>query len=63
MEGTIIATFMVYLVAMLAIGLYAYKQTLDAKDYFLGGRRLGPWPAASDMSGCRFTWLCLCCRP
>ena len=57
---TIIATFMVYLVAMLAIGLYAYKQTLDAKDYFLGGRRLGPWPAAlsagaSDMSG----WLLL----
>ncbi|MEJ6121544.1 sodium/proline symporter PutP [Vibrio sp. 2-Bac 85] len=57
---TIIATFMVYLVMMLAIGIYAYKQTSDAKDYFLGGRRLGPWPAAlsagaSDMSG----WLLL----
>ncbi|KLV09651.1 proline:sodium symporter PutP [Photobacterium aquae] len=54
------ATFIVYLIAMQAIGYMAYKRTLNSTDYFLGGRSLGPWPAAlsagaSDMSG----WLLL----
>lgn len=54
------ATFIFYLIVMLAIGLYAYKRTSTSTDYFLGGRNLGPWPAAlsagaSDMSG----WLLL----
>ena len=45
---------------MLAIGVIAYKRTSNSTDYFLGGRSLGPWPAAlsagaSDMSG----WLLL----
>jgi len=45
---------------MLFIGYYAYKRTSNSSDYFLGGRTLGPWPAAlsagaSDMSG----WLLL----
>lgn len=53
-------TFVVYLVAMLIIGYYAYLRTKNSSDYFLGGRSLGPWPAAlsagaSDMSG----WLLL----
>ncbi|MEJ2763611.1 sodium/proline symporter PutP [Photobacterium sp. MCCC 1A19761] len=56
----ITGTFIVYLIAMMAIGYYAYKRTSDSSDYFLGGRSLGPWPAAisagaSDMSG----WLLL----
>ncbi|MBV7262674.1 sodium/proline symporter PutP [Photobacterium sp. WH77] len=56
----ITSTFIVYLIAMLAIGYYAYKRTANSSDYFLGGRSLGPWPAAlsagaSDMSG----WLLL----
>ncbi|WP_188008648.1 sodium/proline symporter PutP [Grimontia hollisae] len=54
------ATFIVYLILMLVIGVYAYKRTSNSEDYFLGGRSLGPWPAAlsagaSDMSG----WLLL----
>ncbi|OOF10921.1 sodium:proline symporter, partial [Salinivibrio sp. MA427] len=54
------ATFLAYLIMMLAIGVYAYKRTSNSEDYFLGGRSLGPWPAAlsagaSDMSG----WLLL----
>jgi sodium/proline symporter len=58
--GAIISTFVVYLIVMLAIGVYAYKRTANSSDYFLGGRSLGPWPAAlsagaSDMSG----WLLL----
>ncbi|OAN10931.1 sodium:proline symporter [Photobacterium jeanii] len=56
----ITATFVAYLIAMLAIGYIAYKRTSNSADYFLGGRTLGPWPAAlsagaSDMSG----WLLL----
>jgi sodium/proline symporter len=56
----ITTTFIAYLVMMLAIGVYAYKRTSSSSDYFLGGRSLGPWPAAlsagaSDMSG----WLLL----
>ncbi|KEA65067.1 Proline/sodium symporter PutP [Marinobacterium lacunae] len=56
----IYGTFVVYLLLMLAIGYYAYLRTKNSSDYFLGGRSLGPWPAAlsagaSDMSG----WLLL----
>ncbi len=48
----------VYLVAMIMIGLFAYNRTNDLDDYMLGGRSLGPAVAAlsagaSDMSG----WL------
>lgn len=58
--GAVTATFIVYLVLMLLIGLVAYRRTASSSDYFLGGRTLGPWPAAlsagaSDMSG----WLLL----
>ncbi|MFO6423559.1 sodium/proline symporter PutP [Motilimonas sp. KMU-193] len=54
------ATFIAYLIMMLAIGVVAYKRTVNSSDYFLGGRSLGPWPSAlsagaSDMSG----WLLL----
>src|SRR5690625_1734455 len=53
-------TFIVYLVGMLAIGLFMYKRTHDLSDYVLGGRSLGPYvgalsAGASDMSG----WLML----
>ena len=58
--GVVIGTFCAYLLVMLAIGFMAWKRTANASDYFLGGRTLGPWPAAlsagaSDMSG----WLLL----
>ena len=54
--GTIIA-LAVYFIAMLAIGLYAYrKSTDDVSGYMLGGRSLSPSvtalsAGASDMSG------------
>lgn len=56
----ITGTFIAYLIGMMAIGYIAYKRTSNSSDYFLGGRSLGPWPAAlsagaSDMSG----WLLL----
>ncbi len=53
-------TFVVYLVAMLAIGIAAYRLTSNLSDYVLGGRSLNPGvtalsAGASDMSG----WLLL----
>ncbi|HEX9626946.1 MAG TPA: sodium/proline symporter PutP [Acidiferrobacterales bacterium] len=57
---TVAVVFVVYLAAMLLIGLLAYARTRDLSDYLLGGRRLGSGVAAlsagaSDMSG----WLLL----
>src|SRR5690606_23736622 len=54
------ATFVVYLVVMLGIGIIAYRRTVNLSDYILGGRSIGPGTAAlsagaSDMSG----WLLL----
>lgn len=50
--------FTLYLGAMLTIGFITYKETESTDDYFLGGRKIGPWSTAlsaeaSDMSG----WL------
>ncbi|MBR5518279.1 MAG: sodium/proline symporter PutP [Clostridia bacterium] len=57
--GEIIA-FVLYFVAMLAIGVWFFVKTKDNgdKEYFLGGRSMGPWVTAmsaqaSDMSA----WL------
>ena len=51
-------TFFFYIVAMVVIGLFAYRATNSFDDYILGGRRLGSFvtalsAGASDMSG----WL------
>lgn len=50
----------IYLLAMVMIGLFAYNRTKSLDDYMLGGRDLGPGVAAlsagaADMSG----WLLL----
>ena len=51
-------TVLFYIIAMLMIGLLAYRATRNFSDYILGGRRLGSLvtalsAGASDMSG----WL------
>ncbi len=57
-----ILAFVLYFVAMLAIGIYFFfkskNKDVNEKDYFLGGREMGPWVTAmsaqaSDMSA----WL------
>ena len=53
-----IAAFALYLGFMVVIGLRYMKKNNSALDFFLGGRRTGPWMTAlsaeaSDMSG----WL------
>ncbi len=44
------ATLVVYKLLLVAIGLLAQRRTRDATDFFLGGRRLGPWVAALSAS-------------
>ncbi|MDD6667856.1 MAG: sodium/proline symporter [Lachnospiraceae bacterium] len=51
----IIITVVVYLMGMLLIGIWASKSTNDVGDFYLGGRKLGPFVTAmsaeaSDMS-------------
>lgn len=55
-----IFAFVLYFVAMLAVGIYFFfkSKVVTEKDYFLGGRAMGPWVTAmsaqaSDMSA----WL------
>lgn len=52
----ILVAFLLYLCAMVAIGVWHYYKTQDLADYILGGRQLNPWvtsmsSVASDMSG------------
>ncbi len=51
----ILITIFLYLLGMLAIGFYCAKKTASTSDFFLGGRKLGPFVTAmsaeaSDMS-------------
>ncbi|MBQ6380928.1 MAG: sodium/proline symporter PutP [Clostridia bacterium] len=58
MKVSIIVAFVVYFVGMLSVGFVFMKGQKGEKEYFLGGRSMGPWVTAmsaqaSDMSG----WL------
>ena len=44
--NSILITLIVYKVILIGIGLWANKRTHSTSDYFLGGRKLGPWVAA-----------------
>jgi sodium/proline symporter len=48
--ATIGLTLVVYKIVLVGIGLLAQRSTKDAADFFLGGRRLGPWVAALSAS-------------
>ena len=57
-EAPSLITFTVYFIALVVLGLYFYRRTINIEDYLLGGRSLGVWVTAfsaqaSDMSG----WL------
>ena len=46
----ILATLLVYKLALILIGIWAARRTRDDNDFFLGGRRLGAWVAALSAS-------------
>ena len=48
MSYTELIVFLVYLVFMVGIGVFFFLRTRSGgeKDYFLGGRKMGPWVSA-----------------
>ncbi|HEY7740229.1 MAG TPA: hypothetical protein VIB01_06415, partial [Steroidobacteraceae bacterium] len=69
LRGWAILTIVAYGMVMLVIGAWASRRTRDAADFFLSGRRLGPWVAAlaqgatqssawtlAGVSGAAFLW-------
>jgi SSS family solute:Na+ symporter len=41
-----IAIVVAYVLVMLAVGWFSMRKTKDVKDFFIGGRTLGPWMSA-----------------
>ena len=43
-----VLAFVLYFVIVLMIGIYFFvkSKSTDEKDYFLGGRKMGPWVTA-----------------
>jgi sodium/proline symporter len=65
----VLLTILAYCLLMLAIGIWGTRRTHDAGDFFLSGRRLGPWIVAlaqgatqssawtlAGVSGAAFLW-------
>ena len=46
----VLLTLTAYTALMIVVALWATRRTRDADDFFLGGRRLGPWIAALSAS-------------
>jgi sodium/proline symporter len=56
----ILAGFILYLIIVLAIGLYSYHFNKSNEDFLLAGRSLGPWVAAfSERASGESAWLLL----
>lgn len=49
-SAIVLATLVVFNVALIAIGLWARSRNADVEDFYLGGRKLGPWVAALSAS-------------
>lgn len=48
--AVVLATLVTFSVVLIAIGLWARRRNLDVQDFYLGGRKLGPWVAALSAS-------------
>lgn len=46
----ILGTLIVYKIILIAIGVWASRRTQNTEDFFIGGRKLGPWVAAISAS-------------
>ena len=53
----ILITIFLYLLGMLAIGFYCAKKTSSTSDFFLGGRKLGPFVTAMSAEAVSYTHL------
>jgi sodium/proline symporter len=58
--GATLIGFIVYLIAMMALGIYAYRRNESNADYYLGGRKMNSWMVAlSERSSGESAWLLL----
>jgi len=56
--SAILAGFIVYLLVVLGVGLYAYGRTSTQSGFLLGDRKLGPWVIAlSERASGESAWL------
>lgn len=46
----ILITLIAYKVVLLGLGFWAQRRTVDTADFYLGGRKLGPWVSAISAS-------------
>lgn len=53
----IIVAIVVYLFGMLIIGFISSKNTNDVGDFYLGGRKLGPFVTAMSAEASRYEFL------
>ena len=52
--------FILYLICVLAVGLYTYRANKSHKDFFLAGMKLNPWVVAfSERASGESAWLLL----
>ncbi len=52
--------FIIYLIAMIAVGLWTYAKNESHTDFFLGGRKMNPWVVAfSERASGESAWLLL----
>ncbi len=49
-EYVILITLILYKILLIAIGFWASKRTKNTEDFFIGGKTLGPWVAATSSS-------------
>ncbi|TKB45584.1 sodium/proline symporter [Thalassotalea mangrovi] len=57
---TVLVTLIAYKLVLIAIGFWSQKRTKSSEDYFIGGRRLGPWVAAvSSAASASSAWTLL----
>jgi sodium/proline symporter len=60
MDITLLIAFLVYLAALIAFGVVAYRRTKTFDDYYLAGRKLNPYVAAlSAEASSESGWLLL----
>ena len=60
--GTIVLTAVVgYQCLLLAVGLWAARRTHSSSDFFLGGRKVGPWlTGISYSASASSAWTLFC---
>ncbi len=60
MNLEIVIPFIIYLGVLILVGILAYRETTTFDDYYLAGRRLGPWVTAlSAEASSESGWLLL----